>query len=194
MKRILILAMALTVALTFSCKKGQKEAKEETPKPETQATTQAGNPAMPMPEKEGKMLEPEKFFKFETERLGIQKVQMEKIYKLLKETKTYGPELESKIRELTQETSDKFKEVGGKHDVAYEDLKKTFEDNAAREKFNAYLADHPDIKKQLDDFQGVLKKLSDDINAEMTRLRPPEPQPPAAPQPGAPSQPNPSKP
>ena len=181
MKRIFILAMALALTLTVSCKRGKQEATEP-PKPEPQPAAPTANP-MAMPEKPGKIVEPENFFKFEVERRGVQKEQMGKIYKLLKETKTYGPELESKIRELSTETTDKFKEVGTKYEIAYEGLKTTFENMAARQKIDDYVTSHPELKKQLDESQETLKKLSEDINAEMTRLRPPEQPPPGAPGP-----------
>ena len=61
-----------------------------------------------------------------------------------------------------------------KYDIIYADLKKTFEDPANRQAFNNYLVNHPDVKKEFDDFQQVLKKMADEINAEMNRLYPKE--------------------
>ena len=167
MKKGIIWFLGLILLVSFSCKKEKKE-----PEKEVQPL------AVPEAQVEGKIISPEAYFKFEKDRLSLQKDFQTKLLSLLKTAKKYDEELEGKISQMDQEGMNLFAKLQEKHNLVIEDIKRTIEDEGSRNSLQEYLNGHPEVKGDLEKIWGEIQEQAKLINVELNRLAPP-------PQPGA---------
>jgi|GEM_PF-3192095 len=178
MKRILILIMCLVLSMSFACKRGQKaqeETKQEVAQAENSSAQDVGSAdtaQVPPAEREGRTLTPDEFFKFEFERLKLNREYQKRFIKLLDRTKSLSPEFEAEKNALIQEFTGEMGKLNKKYDIIYADLKTTYDNPSARQAFQDYQKNHPEVKKQMEDLYAELQKLTDKINSEWERLNP----------------------
>jgi hypothetical protein len=180
MKKTFILVVILALATGMSCKKKPAGTDQKAP---TQPIAKTNTPA-PAPEQpakpdpaagfikpgEGKVIQPESYFKFENERLTLFKEYKAKLLNALKAAGSNSDALKGKMVELNRAASMDFLDLAKKHTVTAVDIKRTREDAGSKKALDEYGAKHTDlteIKKQL---EVDIVNLDESINKEMKRL------------------------
>ena len=175
MKKLLVALLVAGMVFGFSCKKGGKE-ETKTPEPTQpatppqstapQASTLAGNtqPA-------GKVIPPEKFFKFEVDRLELLKKHKTKFLDLLKSSKTKNTALIDKIKDANKAIVADFMDLTKKGDINPFDYRKTNEDAEAQKANSDYIAKHTDITEKIRQLQSEIVNIDTATKAEVERLK-----------------------
>ena len=94
MKKILVAAMLVGLALSYSCKKAENK---DEPQPAPAQPTPPPVTAQPGQEPEGKVIAPEAYYQFEVDRLVLLKEHKGQFLKLLKSSKEKNSALIDKV-------------------------------------------------------------------------------------------------
>ena len=195
MKKICAMLLLAGMVLSFSCK---KEAKEE-PKPQPPAPPQ-GQMSQAPAEMPGKVIPPEKFFKFQIDWLTLIKSHKQKFLDLVKVTKTKSPAFIDKVKEADTSIRQDIEQLAKKNNVEPQDFRKTASDQDAAKANQEYMEKHTEVGEKLKQLQNDIGKIDQATKTEIDRLKltpedingkPPAqaPAPQAAPAPSAPSAP-----
>jgi len=177
MKRTLALIFCLALTLSFSCKKKQQDTK-----PGAGAGQAAANPS-PARNFQGNAAGPELYYKCRLDQLRMEHEMNIKFFNLLKAAKKYDAELEAKIAELEIESAVQFKELKHRYEFSPMAPVKSGWSPESKTALKNFLAQHPDIKKEVEELEKTNQQLGEDMNMELRRLeaasKPPERTPPA---------------
>ena len=168
MKKIVVAALLVGLALSYSCKKAENK---EEPQPAPEQPKPAPITAQPGQEPEGKVIAPEAFYQFEVDRLVLLKDHKGKFLALLKSSKGKNSALIDKIIDANKSIVSAFIALTEKDKITAPDYKKTSTDPEAKKANDEYLAKHPEITKKKDSLQGEVVKIEDEIKAEVDRLK-----------------------
>jgi len=192
MKKIVVAALLVGLALGYSCKKAENK---EEPQPAPEQPKPAPDMPQPPQEPEGKVIAPEAYYQFEVDRLVLLKEHKSKFLSLLKGAKEKNSALIDKIIDANKSIVSSFIALTEKDKITAPDYKKTTMDPEAKKANDEYLAKHPEITKKKEALQGEVVKIEDQIKAEVERLKitqedlipktaPQEAPPQSAPEPG----------
>jgi len=158
----LVSILGLSLAFSFSCKQGPDQ-QGKGPEPDAATPNPAAAPS-------GKAIVPETYFKLELERLRLEKDADAEYLSVLKAADKRDPRLESGINQYQLETALRLKGLRDKYQVSFQDLSKTSRDPAWKSVGEAYLAGHPELKKEMEALEYAKSNLEKEISAELTRL------------------------
>ena len=100
----------------------------------------------------------------------MEKEALAKYLSVLKAADKRDPKLESSINRYQLETALQLKELRDKYQVSFQDLSKTYRDPAWKSVGEAYLAGHPELKKEMEALEGDKANLEKEIAGELARL------------------------
>jgi hypothetical protein len=171
LKKILIAALLMTLAGSYSCKK--QKAPDEVG---AEASPGSGS-TVP-----GKDLDPETYFNFKLELLALDNEVSASYLSLLRNASQYDSQLESRISELERKSVDKYRALRTTYRLPFSELGTMERDRQILNILDGYLSRHPDVRDRLLELQQTSRKLEEEINQEENRLHPRPVQP--APVPG----------
>jgi len=160
--KYLVLILGLSLTFSFSCKNGPEQ-QGRGPEPDAASPNPAAAPS-------GKAIAPETYFKLELERLRLEKEALAKYLSVLKAADKRDPKLESSINQYELETALQLKELRDKYQVSFQDMSKTSRDPAWKSVREAYLAGHPELKKEMEALEDAQANLEKEIAGELARL------------------------
>ena len=168
MKKIVVAAMLVGLALGYSCKKAENK---DEPQPAPAQPKPAPITAQPGQEPEGKVIAPEAYQQFEVDRLVLMKDHKGKFLKLLKSSKTKNQALIDKVIDANKSIVSAFIALTEKDKITAPEYKKTSTDPEAQKANKEYLDKNPEITKKKDSLQSEVVKIEEEINVEVERLK-----------------------
>ncbi len=118
------------------------------------------------PEVEGNLISPEIFYQFEADKLSLSKDHKSKFLQLLKSSQANDPELNDKAIDANKSLVSAFTAIADKYKISPPDYKRTSTDPEAKK----YIANHPEIKKKINSLESDVKKIDEEIKAELERF------------------------
>jgi len=164
MKKVIIVVLSAALVLGISCK---KKAKEEA---KTAAAQPSAGSGAPPPVREGRVIQPDKLWDYELQRLTLFRNNRAELLAALKSAKTQDQALMDKINQLGRALAVDFRALTQKLDINENDSRKTIEDPAAKKALDDYLNKNAELSAKLKQVREEYVKNEDAIRKEGIRL------------------------
>jgi len=165
MKKLFFVILLAGLALGLSCKKKA----ESKPEPvASQPETLPGNPPAQMPE--GKIIAPEKFFRFELDKMTLIKDHETSLLQSLKTAKSKESAI-ARIKEGNKKLVEKAVAMTQKAEITPFDYRKTVTDPIAQKANQEYIMAHAEINEKLMQLQNEIRSIDQAAENELNRLK-----------------------